>query len=446
MSGRIQGFPNAKKAIYHLQIKNLYTLKQDINLFLPDSIISKNIRIPDSLSAHGRFDGSLDQFNIDMVLNSGFGGANIKGQLNIPKKEYDLTADLSGFDLGKLLYQDSLLGKTNLHATVKGSGFDIKKMQTVAHVQVPAAMVKGYDYRNVSMDISMQDGLYNIHSIFNDQNVKGQFDAKGKWAGKFPSLLLDLEMDTINLQALHLMDDSLAMSFNLHTNLTNTDPDAFEGSLYLNALEMSYRNQHLKTDSIYLAGTRKDSMQFIVLHSEMADLNWSGRYKITEIKQALQQTINHYYKIPGFIDQSISPQNWQMNLSLRPSPDLLAYDPTLGGSDTVQLKVAFNSLEKNFGLSLNAPSIHFKNQFIQQLSATAGTNDSVLHYSIQLGAAHWAGLDLYRSGILAGWQTIHSATHLFWMMRKTQNVIVWVLCSQEWRVDGSCLFCQTVCC
>ncbi len=215
MSGRIQGLPDAKSAIYHIQIKNLSTSKQDINSFLTDKIIPKNIRIPESLSAHGRFDGSLDQFNVDMALNSGFGSAGIKGQLNIPKKEYDLNVDLSGFDLGKLLYQDSLLGNVNLHATAKGRGFDFKKMQTVAHLQIPAALVKGYHYRNVSMDISMQDGSYHVNSIFNDPNVKGHFDAKGKWVEKFPSLLLDLKMDTINFQALHLMKDSLAMSFNL---------------------------------------------------------------------------------------------------------------------------------------------------------------------------------------------------------------------------------------
>jgi len=402
LSGRIQGLPDAKKAVYHLQIKNLYTVKSDINSFLPENAIPKNIRIPDSLSTHGRFDGSLDQFNVDMALNSGFGGATINGQLNIPKKQYDLNADLSAFDLGKLLSQDSLLGKVDLHATAKGNGFDFKKMQTVAHFQIPAAMVKGYHYRNLSMDISMQNGLYHIHSIFNDPNVKGHFDAKGKWVEKFPSLLLDMRIDTINLQALHLMKDSLAMSFNLNTNLTNSDPDAFEGKLYLTTLGMSYRNQHLSTDSIYLEAARKDSMQSLLLHSEMADLNWSGRYKITELKQALKQTINHYYKIPGFTEERISPQNWQMNLLLRPSLDLLAYDSTLSGSDSIQLKMDFNSLANDFHLSLLAPSIHFEKQFIQQLSATAGTNDSALNYAIQFGSAHWAGLDLYRSGIFGG--------------------------------------------
>ena len=402
MSGQINGLPDVKKAIYHLQIKSLYTLKQDINRFLPENIIPENIRIPDFLSAHGRFDGSLYQFNADMVLNSSFGGAVVKGQLNIPDKNYDLNADLSGFDLGKLLSQDSLLGKVDLRATAKGNGFDFKKMQTVAQFQIPTALVKGYDYRNISMDISMQNGMYNIHSIFNDPNVKGQFDAKGKWVDKFPSLLLNMKMDTINFLALHLMKDSLAMSFNLNTDLANTDPDAIDGNIYLTALGVSYRNQYLAIDTIYLMAARKDSTQSLLLHSAMADLNWSGRYKITELNQALKQTINHYYKIPGFIAEKITPQNWQMNLLLRPSTRLLAYDPTLTGSDTIQMKMGLNSVANDVHLSLLAPSIHFEKQFISQLSATAVTTGSELNYAIQFDSANWAGLDLYRSAIF-GW-------------------------------------------
>ncbi len=399
ISGRIMGLTDPKKAIYHLQIKNLSTSKTDINSFLPEKITPKNIRIPVSLSVNGRFDGSIDQFNVDMTLNSSFGRAGIHGNLNIPNKQYDLNTDLSGFDLGKLLYQDSLLGKVDLHAEARGNGFDLKSMQTIARFQIPAAMVKGYHYRNLSMDISMQNGMYHVNSTINDPNLKWNLDVKGKWIEKFPSLLLDLKMDTMNLQALHLSKDSLAMSFHLNTDLANTDPDSIEGRIDLTAFGLSYGNQYLSTDSICLMATRKDSIQTFLLHSDMADLNWSGRYKITELNQALKQTINHYYKIPGFTAERISPQNWQMNLLLKPSPKLLAYDPMLIGSDTIQLKMDFNSLENDFHFSLFAPSIQFGEQFIHQLSATAGTNDSRLNYVIRLGSANWAGLELFRSGI-----------------------------------------------
>ncbi len=86
-------------------------------------------------------------------------------------------------------------------------------------------------------------------------------------------------MDTINFQALHLMKDSLAMSFKLNTNMANTDPDALEGNLYLTALGMSYGNQQLSIDSISLLATKKDSLQSLLLHAAMADLNLSGQYE-----------------------------------------------------------------------------------------------------------------------------------------------------------------------
>ena len=398
-SGQIRGLPDVKRAIYHIQTRNISTAKVDINSILPEKILPKNIRIPDSLSIHGRFDGSFEHFNVDMVLNSSFGIAGIHGQLNVLDKQYDLSTDLTAFDLGKLLYEDSLLGKVDLHTTVKGNGFDFKKMQTDAHFQIPAAMVNGYEYKNLSMELSMQDGMYRIHSIFNDQNVKGQFDAKGKWVEKFPSIQMHLKMDTINLQALQLVKDSLAMSFILNTNLSNSNPDDIDGRVYINGLNMHYRNHQLSTDSIYLEASRKDSMESIILRSEMADLNWSGRYKLTEMPQALEQAINHYYKIPGFLAEKISPQNWQMNLTVKPSADLFAYDSTLSGSDTLQLKMELNSHKNQFRLSLLAPSIHYKQQFIDQLSVAAETKDIAFNYDIQFGAAHWAGVDLYESGI-----------------------------------------------
>ncbi len=399
ISGRILGLPDLKKAICHFQIKNLSTSKNDLSSFLPENTLPNSIRMPDSLSAHGQFDGSTNLFNVDMAFNSSFGKVGIKGELDISHKKYDLNADLSEFDIGKLLYLDSLLGKVVVHALAKGNGFDLKTMQTVSHFQIDAATVNGYHYRNLLLDVSMQHGLYQVNSTFNDQNLKWQLDAKGKWVEKFPSLLLDLKVDTINLQALHLMKDNLALSFRLNTNLADTDPDFTRGRMDLTTLDVMYRNRHLSTDSIYLVATENDSVRSLLFHAEMADLNWSGRYKITEINQALLQTINHYYKIPGFIAKRISPQNWQMNLLLKPSPVVLAYDSTISGSDTIQLKMGLSTAENDIRLSLLAPSIHFESQFIHQLSATVATKDSVLKYDVKLGSANWAGLDLYRSGI-----------------------------------------------
>ena len=395
-SGRIKGLPDAKRAIYDIEIKNLYTTKPDVYIFLPENTIPGTIRIPDSLSLNGRFDGTVNKFQTDLTLQSVFGEAVIQGQFNIPGKQYDFNAELQGFDLGKFLNEDSLLGKVDLKATVKGTGFDFKNMLSVAHVQIPAAVVRGYSYKNLSLDLSAQNGQYQISSLFDDQNLRGHLNAKGKWIRKYPSLLLDLKMDTINFHALHLVD-SLAMSFRLHTDLDNTNPDSAEGKIYLTALEMNYRGAHMSTDSIYLEAARKDAEQSILIRSNIADLDWNGKYKVTETYKALKQVINHYYKFPGPPEEVISPQDWQFNLLLKPSPFILAFNPTLKGSDSVQLSMELNNLKNDLTLSLRAPSIQYEQQFIHDLTVTAGTKGGELKYDVQLSSAKWAGLDLFRS-------------------------------------------------
>ena len=402
ISGQIIGLPDGKRTVYKVLVKDLVTSSEDIKPFLPENTIPKNIRLPENLSAKGNFDGSINQFKVNLVLNSSFGEAEINGNLNMQKERYDLSAGLSQFDLGKLLTQDSLLGKVDLHLIAKGNGFDFKKMNGMAHLQVPAAMVMSYQYKNLSMDLSMQNGTYDLKSIFNDQNLKWHLDAKGKMNEKYPSVLLNMNMDTINLHALHLIKDTLGMRFNLNADLANSDPDALAGKLYLTRLGVNYLNQPLFTDSVYLMAERKDSSETILLQSEMVNLDWSGRYRITELAQSLKQTINHYYKIPGFVPEKITPQNWELKLLLRPSPILLAYNPKLRGSDSVTVSMGFNSSANDLHLALFAPIIKYEKQFIRQLAVNGQTMDSALNYSVQLASANWAGFTPHRTGIF-GW-------------------------------------------
>ena len=79
----------------------------------------------------------------------------------------------------------------------------------------------------------------------------------------------------------------------------------------------------------------------------MADLDWNGKYKLTQVSEAIKQLINHYYKLPGKPDTArIDAQDWNMIFALRPSPVVLNLMPAMKGTDTVQGKIYFNSAKK----------------------------------------------------------------------------------------------------
>jgi hypothetical protein len=401
LSGSVKGLPSAKDAVYDIQLINLQSGSADIHALIPaQQFPDKNLRIPDRFALKGKFRGTFNNFSTNMNLGSDWGQATIDGHLNIPGKNYDGKVDLIAFDLGKWLKQDTLFGRMDLHLTAKGTGFDYKSMETDAHFQMPEGIIKGYSYSNLLLDLSMNHGSGIIKSTIDDENIRWNLSASGNISTKYPSVKLDFDLDTINLQALHLLKDTVGLKLKLNADFASTNPDSLQGKANISGIELNYQHQLYQTDSISFLAEHTDTSQIILLHSEAADLDWRGKYKISEVSEAIRQTIDHYYALQGYHPLNITPQNWKLDALLKPSSLVLAYDPLFRGSDTVRLDIFFNSRDQDLRLALAAPLIRHGDQFLRNLSIKAQSTDTALKYSVGLGSAYWSGLKLFRTSLL----------------------------------------------
>lgn len=77
ISGKISGLPDAQKAYYDLNIKNLSSTSKDVYTFLPAGTIPDNIQLPSKFNLKGKFKGSVQNFKTDLALNSSFGNAKV---------------------------------------------------------------------------------------------------------------------------------------------------------------------------------------------------------------------------------------------------------------------------------------------------------------------------------------------------------------------------------
>ena len=96
-----------------------------------------------------------------------------------------------------------------------------------------------------------------------------------------------MQLDTLNAQALHLMD-SLQLHLMVDADFKSTNPDALQGHLELSDLGITTGSQSLHTDSVLLLAQHTDTGQLIQLHSEAADIDWSGQYKLTQVARIIQ--------------------------------------------------------------------------------------------------------------------------------------------------------------
>ncbi len=136
LPGQIKGLPDANKAYYDITIAKLKTSRTDIFRFVPAKSFPENLRIPENISATGKFTGTTKRFLVQLHTETSNGNADVKGTLNLDSKSYNLIANTRALNLGYILKQDSVLGRITLDATAKGSGFDPKKMNSVFHVNL----------------------------------------------------------------------------------------------------------------------------------------------------------------------------------------------------------------------------------------------------------------------------------------------------------------------
>ena len=398
-SGQIRGLPDGDKAYYDLIFSRLNTSRTDLYRFIPVKSIPDNIRIPENLSATGKFTGTINRFSLFFHLLTSSGSADVRGSLDLDQKTYDLTASTFSADLGYVLKQDSLFGRFTMEVSARGSGFNPKKMNSVFHVKLEDADIKSYHYKGLLLDATLHEGDGVIHSSMEDPNLSYRLDAETRFLDRFPSVKVKLLLDTLNTQALHLWPDSLHVHGKLNADFMSSNPDALQGQLSLADLGLTLGTHAIHTDSISLFASHGDTGQTLLFHSEAIDIDWSGKYKLTQVPESLKQFINHYYQIPVSHPDSTEPEHWQMDIRMRPSPIVLSLIPSLKGTDSLTGSLAFNSAGKDLQLKLQAEKIQFNQQIFHHIQVQTFTKDDALNYTISISDAGQKGFQIYQTSL-----------------------------------------------
>jgi hypothetical protein len=397
-----------------LQLGQLSGSRTALLSLLPKGTLPKNITLPNRFSLSGECTGDMDNLQSNLVLATSSGTIWLRGWAHQLRSSsaasYDLDLRTKALQLGRILQDSVQWGAVTAEFTAKGQGYDIHTANAKLTGRVDAATVRRYTYHAFSLDGSVAGGQAELQSSIRDSAVR--FDLKGSadLTRKFPSLQLDWQIDTLDLLALHLVKDTLQFKGHIAAGFADTNPDSLQGTLKLTNLRLLQGNRRLATDSIILVAARKADIEDIRLYSEMADIDWSGHYKLTETATALKHTIDHYYladkdsvrpdssrSVPVF-----TPQDWTMRLQLRPSPLVLAYMPDLKGTDSLGATISFNSEKNDLNLKLKDPHVQIGQQQFDQLMISAATSADTLNYFLEIAGGTGSGIQLHRTWLAGG--------------------------------------------
>ncbi|MBV9963470.1 MAG: translocation/assembly module TamB domain-containing protein [Parafilimonas sp.] len=401
LSGRLQGLPDTKRAYYNVNINQFTSTKRDLLSFVPKGSMPSNVNLPDRLSLTGFFKGTMSAFATKLNLKTNRGNINLDGSMK-PGNVYAIKASLQNVDAGYLSKQPQNVGVITANVSASGSGFNPKTANAKYVLNVVSAQVKGYTYKDLNVDGTIDHGVDHTTASIHDANISLNLDATADLHSTYPPLKLDLLIDTLNAKALNLMTDTLSLSGHIVADMPSTNPDDLVGTLNVTNLSLTQAGQTLHTDSLSLVASGAPENKSIVINSDNA-LNASlvGQYKLTEMAQALQQIINQYYNLPGYQRQNIAAENWQFNATIHPQGIILQLAPQLKGSDSIVLGAHLNTAQNDLGLTAKSQRIIFGTNQIDSLNLTAQTTVNSLDANVSINGAKAGSNHLYKTNIKA---------------------------------------------
>lgn len=389
-SARIKGLPDMNKAWFDLNIRQFSARTADLLALAPKGSVPANIRLPEAISARGTFRGGLTAFVTNLNLNSSFGSAAVKAGYDARLKGREkYTADLKvfNFDAGRLLKQNPVLGRITATANVKGTGIDPKKLSADFTAKVIKAEYKGYTYRNVDLSGSDRNGSIDAKASMNDTNLAFNLDAEADLSGKYPSVNLLLNLDSVNLKALNFSKDDLRFTGKLQAELPTADPDYLNGSVLLTDAIIARNGERYRLDSVSLVATASADSNTLNVRSEVMTADIHGKYKLTQLGYAFQDLIGKYYATGPLPARPANYTDQQMTFRARliNGPLIAQFAPGLKELSTITLDGSFNSATGQLVVNGTAPRILYGTNDVNNVQFNINTADNALNYSFGIG-------------------------------------------------------------
>ncbi|CAM3452105.1 Translocation/assembly module TamB [Flavobacterium longum] len=388
-SGRVTGLPDPKKLGFDIVINDLQTTAKDINNLVPKGAIPANIALPQNIRVVGSAKGNAENFSTNLNISSSYGGAKAIALFDRRVKDrekYDADVTLNEFNIGQLI-QNKLLGKVSLTAKVKGTGLNPKTANAVVDALLKNATYNGYRYQNLALSGNIQNGLFAAKANMNDPNLTFALDAGGGFNDKYPSVQMKLNVDVADLQKLNLHAGPMKLRGNVVADIPTADPDYLNGDISVAHLQILADKDPILLDSIKISAVSTADRNSLRIQSQILKANFEGKYQLSKLADAIQNTIAKYYDAtPRRQRKTTPPQQIAFDIQIDNDPVIFQLVPQITGLEPIAIIGNYNSQGDSLRVDASIPRLVYGANTIAGANVNLETRDGALAYSADIDA------------------------------------------------------------
>ena len=387
-SGTLKNATTPEKLLYDLKIANLSSSSATIYKLVPKNTIPSNITLPKTFSVSGLAKGSTKVIDTNLNIKTSDGNAKIAALVNMAVKNretYNVRANLQGLNIGKII-QNKDLGIISGNIAAKGQSFDIKN--SVANVKgvITALDYQGYRYTNMNLDGKLNHGKYAVNLDSRDPNANMKIAASGIYNEKNPTVKLNGTIRKLDLHKLGFYSEPLVLAGNMDGEFTNLNPDFLNGYLNLQNFAISDTKEVYPVQEMSLKAVSTADHNELTINSQVADIQMSGKYRLTQIFGALQNTVNSYYRFQtAGGKKTITPgQHFTFNAVLKNDDLIRKFVPDLKSFETITLNGNYDADSQNLNVDGTIPQLTYGANQVENGILKVYTEANAIKYSLNV--------------------------------------------------------------
>lgn len=392
VNGSIKGLPNYKQAFFNFDAILLNTTRGDLTAIVPDTLLPKEITIPEIIALNGNFKGTITDFNSAMNLNTSLGSINadvvLKSDTLFKTGDYWAHLSVINLDAGKFLKQEELLGKIELVASLKGSGLTLENMVANVDATVKKAVVNNYEYNDLRINGLFQQQNFSGIIKLEDENLAFDFDGNVDYSKELPNITANINLKGADLKALNFSKEDILLQGVLSAHIEGNNIDDLTGNIGIRDVLIIKNNQPYRIDSLLFVSVKEEKQKIVTLNSDFFAARFAGTINPSELGKVIQNQINSYFDLhlsETIDEQKLKPQDFKFEISV--SEALILKDilvPGLQELQKIEIKGSYNSLASSINLQIKAPLVVYEQITVDSLVLNINSSDKGLTYSIFL--------------------------------------------------------------
>ena len=348
--------------------------------FLVRNLVKNFSGTPSILKRLGNiaFKGEISGYFNDLVtygtFNTGLGTVktDIKFSSNKAKGTYNYSGAVktNKFNLGKLLDNEKMFGKTSFNLEVKGTHNKGLKPDISLKGLIASLEYSGYEYKNIELDGLYKNGGFDGQAAIDDDNGRVFMNGKINFSQKTPTFNFHADIEKVNPHNLHLTDKykDATFSLNVDANFTGHSIDDMIGQINVDSFAFVSPEKNYFMHNLNIAAKQTNGRKSLELNSEFLKATIEGNYSYQTIPMSIMKTVERY--IPSLLTMNKKhkePHN-DFNFDVHIyNTDILStvFNIPLNVYKHSTIKGYFNDNDRKIKIDGYFPSVQYKNMYFE---------------------------------------------------------------------------------